>query len=57
MDRDISVGIGTRYGMDGPGIEFRWEQDFPHPSRPALESTQPPIHWVRDLSRGKAAVS
>jgi len=35
MDRHISVGIATRYGMDGPGIESQWEQDFPHPSRPA----------------------
>jgi hypothetical protein len=22
---DISVGIATRYGLDGPGIESRWE--------------------------------
>ena len=21
---DISVGIATRYGLDGPGIEPRW---------------------------------
>ena len=33
--RDSSVGIATRYWMDGPGIEFRWGPDFPHPSRPA----------------------
>jgi len=31
-----SVGIATGYGLDGPGIEFRWERDFPHPSRPVL---------------------
>jgi hypothetical protein len=24
-----SVGIATDYGLDGPGIEFRWGQDFP----------------------------
>jgi len=24
-----SVGIGTGYGLDGPGIEFRWRRDFP----------------------------
>ena len=22
--RDSSVGIATHYGLDGPGIEFRW---------------------------------
>jgi len=31
--RDSSVGIATRFGLDGPGIESRWEEDFPHPSR------------------------
>ena len=24
MGRDSVVGIATRYGMDGPGIESRW---------------------------------
>ena len=37
--RDSSVGIATRYGLDGPGIESRWGRDFPHPSRPALGPT------------------
>ena len=49
---DSSVGIATRYGLDGPGIESRWGRDFPHPSRLALGLTQPPIQWVPDLSRG-----
>ena len=35
MGRDSSVGIATRYWLDGPGIETRWGRDFPHPSRPA----------------------
>jgi hypothetical protein len=30
-----SVGIETGYGLDGPGMEFRWGRDFPHLSRPA----------------------
>jgi hypothetical protein len=40
---DTSVGIATRYGLDGPRIEFRWGRDFPHLSRPALGPTQPPV--------------
>ena len=51
-NRFISVGIATRYGLDGLGIESRWRRDFPHPSRPALGSTQPPIQWVPGLSWG-----
>ena len=31
MGRDSSVGIVTRYGLDGLEIEFRWRRDFPHP--------------------------
>ena len=30
-----SVGLGTDYGLDGPGIESRWCEIF-RPSRPAL---------------------
>jgi hypothetical protein len=47
-----SVGIATGYGLDGPGIESRWRRDFQDLSRPALESTQPPVQWVPGLSRG-----
>jgi hypothetical protein len=52
VGRDSSIGISTRYGLDGQGIESRWGRDFPHPSRPALEPTQPPIQWVPGFSRG-----
>jgi len=29
--RDSSVGIATRYGLDGPGFESRLERDFSIP--------------------------
>jgi hypothetical protein len=51
VGRDSSVGIATRYGLDGPGIEFRWGQDFPHLSRLALGHIQPPIQWVPGISQ------
>jgi hypothetical protein len=37
------VGIATRCGLDSLRIEFCWERDFLHPSRPALGPTQPPV--------------
>jgi len=52
VGRDSSVGIATRYGLEGPGIESRWGRDFPYRSRPALRPTQPPVQWVPGLSRG-----
>ena len=56
MGRVSSVGIATRYGLDGPGIESRWGRVFPHPFRPALRLAQSPIQWVLGLfPGGKAA--
>jgi len=47
-----SVGIATRYRLNGEGIESLWGRDFPHLSRTALRPTQPPIECVSGLFRG-----
>jgi hypothetical protein len=47
-----SVGIVTGYWLDGPGIESRWGQDFPHLSILAPGPTQLRVQWVPGLSRG-----
>ena len=52
MGRDSADGTATRYGLDGPGIESWWWRGFPHPTRPALGPTQPPIQWVPALFPG-----
>jgi len=36
--RDNSVGIGTRYGLDGPGIESRWGERFSAPLQTGCEA-------------------
>jgi hypothetical protein len=54
-ERDSSVGIAIRYGLEGPGIESRCWREFPHPSRPALGPTQPPVQWVPRLFPGAKA--
>jgi hypothetical protein len=55
VGRDSSVGIATRYGLDGPGSNPGEARDFPHPSRPALGPTQPPIQWVLGIFTGDKA--
>jgi hypothetical protein len=39
MGRDSSVGIATRYGLDGPGIQSRWGARFSAPVQ-----TGPGVH-------------
>ena len=39
--RDTLVGIATRYGLDGPGIESRCGRGFPPTSRTALGPWRP----------------
>jgi hypothetical protein len=51
VGRFSAVGIATRYGLDGPGMESRWWRGFSHSSRPAMWPTQPPIQWVPGHSR------
>jgi hypothetical protein len=48
-----SVGIAIRYGLDDPGIEFRWGRDFPHLSRPALGPPNIPYKVYRVFPRGR----
>jgi len=52
MSRDGVVGIATRYGLDSQGIVNQWGRHFQHLSRPALGPSQPPVQWVKGLSRG-----
>jgi hypothetical protein len=53
--RDGTVGVATRYGLDGLGIKSQCGRVFLHPSRPALGPIQSPIQWVPSLSWVKAA--
>jgi hypothetical protein len=47
--RDSVVGIATSYELDDRGVGIRVPEGseiFSTSSRPALESTQPPIQWL-----------
>jgi hypothetical protein len=50
--QDSSVGIATRYVLDGTEIETRLGKNYLYPSRQDLGPTQPPLQWVPDLFRG-----
>jgi len=51
MGQYSAVAIATPYGLDGSGSNPGGGRDFLNPSRPALRPTQPPIQWVRGISR------
>jgi len=38
-----TVGVATQYGLDGPGIQYWWGWDLPHPSSLGLGPTWPPV--------------
>jgi hypothetical protein len=45
MDQHSLVGIATRYGADGPGIEYRWGRGFC--TRPDREwDPHRPVEWA-----------
>ena len=46
-----SVGVATAYGLDGPGSNPGGDEIF-RPSGPVLGSSQLPVKWLPDLSRG-----
>ena len=52
MGRDSIDGMATRYGLDGPGIEYLYKRDFWHPPRLSLRPTQSLVKWVPALFPG-----
>jgi hypothetical protein len=50
--RDSSVGVQTRYRLDGTRIESRCGQHFPWQSTPAPRPKLPPVKWQPGLSWG-----
>jgi len=51
LGRGSSVGIATKYGLDGPGSYPGGNETF-RPSRPAVESTHTIVQRVPSLSPG-----
>jgi hypothetical protein len=55
VHRGSSVGIATRYGPDGLGIESLWGRDFLHPFRPAPGRSNRLYNGHRIILGAKAA--
>ena len=52
MGRDSVIGLATRYGLDGPGIESWGTEVFcTRPDQP-WGPIQPPVQWVPGLLPG-----
>ena len=52
VDRDGSVGVATRYGLDSPGNESHWGARFSASNRTGPGAHPPPIQWVPSHFRG-----
>jgi hypothetical protein len=52
VGRHSSVGIATRYGLGGPGIESWWRRHIPLPLGRAVGPNHPPIQRVPAIIAG-----
>jgi hypothetical protein len=55
-DLESSDGIASFYGLDYPGIESRWERDFPNSRRLTLWPMQPGMQRAPGPSSSDRAV-
>jgi len=51
VDWDNVGGTAARFGLDGPGMKYRWGRDFSHPYMLALGPIPAHIRWVLCHSR------
>jgi hypothetical protein len=50
--QDNAVSIATRYGLDSPGIESRWDEFFRTRADRPWGPPRSPVKWVPGLSPG-----